>query len=105
MSCRDRLRSIRTATRWPLRNMPQAYEEQRQRLQVRLLATGQAEELFVAKVFAVQRPDGGAHTYTTWTEGVKTLLPSLGHTRGSGGWAGHARVLLSGRGRLARGCK
>jgi hypothetical protein len=53
----------------------QAYEEQRQRLQVRLLATGQAEELFVAKVFAVQRPDGGAHTYTTWTEGVKTLLP------------------------------
>jgi hypothetical protein len=53
----------------------QAYEEQRQRLQARLLAMGQAEELFVAKVFAVQRPDGGAHTYTTWTEGVKTLLP------------------------------
>ena len=53
----------------------ETYEEQQQRLQARLLATGQAEELFVAKVFAVQRPDGGAHTYTTWTEGVKTLLP------------------------------
>jgi hypothetical protein len=53
----------------------QTYEEQRQRLQARLQVMGQAEELFVAKVFAVQRPDGGAHTYTTWTEGVKTLLP------------------------------
>jgi len=54
----------------------QAYEEQRQRLQALLLASGQADELFVAKGFAMQRPDGGAHTYTTWTEGVKTLLPA-----------------------------
>jgi hypothetical protein len=53
----------------------QVYEDQRQSLQDKLVAMGQAGELFVAKVFAVQRPDGGAHTYTTWTEGVKTLLP------------------------------
>ena len=51
------------------------YEEQRQRLQAKLEAQGRSDELFVAKVFAVQRPDGGAHTYTTWTEGIKTLLP------------------------------
>ena len=54
----------------------EAYEEGRQRLQASLLAAGQSEELFVAKIFAVQRTDGGAHTYTTWTEGVKTLLPA-----------------------------
>ncbi|MDR2987340.1 MAG: hypothetical protein LBV34_21140 [Nocardiopsaceae bacterium] len=55
----------------------QAYEDQRQRLETELYARGQGwEELFVAKVFAMQRPDGGAHTYTTWTEGVKTLLPA-----------------------------
>jgi hypothetical protein len=53
----------------------QAYEEQREHLQARLLERGQADELFIAKLFAVQRRDGGAHTYTTWTEGVKTLLP------------------------------
>ena len=53
----------------------QAYEEQRQRLQAMAEASGDPEELFVAKVFAVQRQDGGAHTYTTWTQGVKTLLP------------------------------
>jgi len=53
----------------------QRYEEQRERLQAKLAARGQGDELFVAKVFAVRRPDGGAHTYTTWTEGIKTLLP------------------------------
>lgn len=50
------------------------YEEQRARLEAKLNASGQSEELFVAKVFAVERADGGAHTYVTWTEGVKTLL-------------------------------
>jgi hypothetical protein len=53
----------------------QTYEDQRQRLQAMQEAKGDAEELFVAKLFAVQRQDGGAHTYTTWTQGVKTLLP------------------------------
>lgn len=50
------------------------YEQQRERLTAQLEAEGQADELFVAKVFAVQRPDGGAHTYVTWTESIKTLL-------------------------------
>jgi hypothetical protein len=54
----------------------QAYEAQRVRLQAELAETGQADDLFVAKVFAVQRPDGGAHTYTTWTQGILTLLPA-----------------------------
>ncbi len=54
----------------------QAYEEQRALLREELVETGQADELFVAKVFAMRRADGGAHTYTTWTEGVRTLLPA-----------------------------
>jgi hypothetical protein len=53
----------------------QHYEEQRERLHAKLAAQGRSDDLFVAKVFAVRRPDGGAHTYTTWTEGIKTLLP------------------------------
>jgi hypothetical protein len=53
----------------------QAYEEQRVLLQKELAEMGQGDELFVAKVFVVQRPDGTAHTYTTWTEGIRTLLP------------------------------
>jgi hypothetical protein len=53
----------------------QVYEEQRARLQGELAKSGRPDELFVAKVFALQRPDGGAHTYTTWTEGILTLLP------------------------------
>jgi hypothetical protein len=53
----------------------QEYEDQRLRLQATLANQGQEDELFVAKVFAMQRPDGGAHTYTTWTEGVRTPLP------------------------------
>ena len=52
------------------------YNEQRERLNAFLARTGQSDELFVAKVFAVRRPDGGVHTYTTWTEGVNTLLPA-----------------------------
>jgi hypothetical protein len=51
------------------------YEEQRERLYAKLAAQGRSDDLFVAKIFAVRRPDGGAHTYTTWTEGIKTLLP------------------------------
>ena len=54
----------------------QVYEEQRVLLQEELAAVGQADDLFVAKVFAVQGPDGTAHTYTTWTEGILTLLPA-----------------------------
>lgn len=50
------------------------YEEQRKRLVAKLEAQGRSDDLWVAKVFAVQRPDGGAHTYVTWTEGIKTLL-------------------------------
>jgi hypothetical protein len=53
----------------------QHYEEQRERLQAKLAARGRSDDVFVAKVFAVRRADGGAHTYTTWTEGIKTLLP------------------------------
>jgi hypothetical protein len=49
--------------------------QQRDRLNAMLAKQGQADEVFVAKVFAVTRPDGGSHTYTTWTEGVHTLLP------------------------------
>jgi len=52
------------------------YEEQRARLQEELARMEQPDELFVAKVFGVQRPDGTAHTYTTWTEGIATLLPA-----------------------------
>jgi hypothetical protein len=68
-------------TQWPEREPEaaalhaQAYEEQRLRLEAELSQSGRADQLFVAKVFPVQRPDGGAHTYTTWTEGVLTLLP------------------------------
>ena len=50
------------------------YEQQRERLVAKLDAQGRSSDLFVAKVFAVQREDGGAHTYVTWTEGIKTLL-------------------------------
>ena len=53
----------------------QHYNQQRDRLNGILVEQGQADEIFVAKVFAVTRPDGGSHTYTTWTEGVSTLLP------------------------------
>jgi len=54
----------------------QYYNQQRDRLNGMLAMQGQADEIFVAKVFAVTRPDGGSHTYTTWTEGVYTLLPA-----------------------------
>ncbi len=54
----------------------QHYEQQRERLQAKLEAQGRSDDLFVAKTLAVQRPEGGAHTYTTWAEGIKTLLPA-----------------------------
>lgn len=54
----------------------QIYEQQCALLRDELAQMGQADDLFVAKLFAVQRPDGGAHTYTTWTEGIRTLLPT-----------------------------
>jgi hypothetical protein len=54
----------------------QQYNQQRERLNAMLAAQGQMEEMFVAKVFAVSRTGGGSHTYTTWTEGVHTLLPA-----------------------------
>lgn len=54
----------------------QQYNEQRERLNAMLVDQGKVDEIFVAKVFAVMRPDGGSHTYTTWTEGVHTLLPA-----------------------------
>lgn len=52
-----------------------AYEESREALQARL---GPEDEggPFVAKVFPVQRADGTAFVYTTWTEGITTLLPA-----------------------------
>ena len=52
-----------------------AYEQGREELVARLW-TGGSGIPFVAKAFAVGRPDGGAHTYTTWTEGIETLLPA-----------------------------
>jgi hypothetical protein len=68
---------------WPSRDPNAAaahahhYEEQRKLLQEEgLEQLGHAEDVFVAKVFAMQRRDGGAHTYTTWSEGVRTLLPA-----------------------------
>lgn len=38
--------------------------------------SGQSDQLFVAKAFAMTRQDGESYTYTTWTEGVRTLLPA-----------------------------
>jgi hypothetical protein len=52
------------------------YNAQRDELTAILIKNGQTEQLFVAKVFAVQRADGGVHTYTTWTQGILTLLPA-----------------------------
>jgi hypothetical protein len=54
----------------------QQYNEQRERLNAVLPRNGQVDEVFIAKVFAVRRRDGGVHTYTTWTEGLNTLLPA-----------------------------
>jgi hypothetical protein len=52
-----------------------AYEQGREALQAEV---GPEEEggPFVAKAFPMQRPDGTAFVYTTWTEGVPTLLPA-----------------------------
>jgi hypothetical protein len=52
------------------------YNNQREQLNDRLAGMGQTDELFVAKVFAMQRPDGVIYTYTTWTQGIRTLLPA-----------------------------
>jgi hypothetical protein len=54
----------------------QVYETQREELNEMLVATGQLGGVFIAKVRAVRRPDGGEHTVTFWTKGVHTLLPA-----------------------------
>src|SRR4051794_24270035 len=48
----------------------QVYETQREELNAMLVATGQLGRVFIAKVRAVRRPDGGEHTVTFWTKGV-----------------------------------
>lgn len=53
-----------------------AYEQGREALQQDLLALDPGAP-FVAKAFAMGRADGGAHTQTTWTQGVPTLLPAV----------------------------
>jgi hypothetical protein len=51
------------------------YEEGREALQA-LVGPEDEGGQFVAKAFPVKQPDGTAFVYTTWTEGITTLLPA-----------------------------
>jgi hypothetical protein len=69
-------------TEWPSRAKDDAarhaaaYNEQKPRLEAQVAKLGKtSEEMFIPAVFAMERPEGGAYTWTSWTQGIPAMLP------------------------------
>jgi hypothetical protein len=67
---------------WPTRDSREAarhaetYNNQKPRLEAHVASFGKTpDDMFIPQAFAMDRPETGAYTWTTWTQGVPAMLP------------------------------